>query len=415
MSSIQEYACLLKHNYHPQLVFPELAREIGLEESLVLQQIHYWLKKAGKSIDGNVWIYNTYDQWKEQFSYWSNSKIVRIFTSLKEQGFVISKKMNAHKSNHTNWYSINYKKLVKTMEKLISEKKFTRTKIEKSFCQNEQIIISKTNNNYSKNNLSKEAVSKVKQDTKTNIKNQTDLLILEKKVSEAMLSVWNEVFIKTDKAVLPNENRNKKLYTLWKEVFAEDIEQWQNFCVSVNSSKFLMGEKKSSFKAHFDWIISNETVSRIRAGEFDIGDRVPDIKQAELKESAEKAKIEYELKLDAERRQRETERMKLEIERLSEKLAKEELDKIEASWTEDDFSNAKQSFEKFLEDKASAVDNNTFMQAIKDGFERQRWQTPFIDMAFEEFKLRTFLKKKCEDFIDQAKELLVAPLICLEE
>ena len=55
---------------------------------------------------------------------------------------------------------------------------------------------------------------------------------------------------------------------------------------------------------------------RILSGEFDIGDRVPDIKQ---EESALKSKQEIEVKAEV----------------LAGKLAQDELEKIEEGWTED--------------------------------------------------------------------------------
>ncbi|CAL7960172.1 hypothetical protein MIDIC_10015 [Alphaproteobacteria bacterium] len=33
-----------------QIVVPEIANIIGLEESIVLHQIHYWIKKCGKTL-----------------------------------------------------------------------------------------------------------------------------------------------------------------------------------------------------------------------------------------------------------------------------------------------------------------------------------------------------------------------------
>ena len=45
---------------HPLLIPPALAKEIGLHEAVILQQIHYWLEKSNHLINGCLWIYNTY-------------------------------------------------------------------------------------------------------------------------------------------------------------------------------------------------------------------------------------------------------------------------------------------------------------------------------------------------------------------
>lgn len=37
---------------------PKLAELLGLSESIVLSQIHYWLNKSNNLIDGKPWVYN---------------------------------------------------------------------------------------------------------------------------------------------------------------------------------------------------------------------------------------------------------------------------------------------------------------------------------------------------------------------
>ena len=56
---------------NPLMIMPQLAVKIGLNESIVLQQIHYWLeinRKADKNKrDGFYWTYNSYKEWQKQF------------------------------------------------------------------------------------------------------------------------------------------------------------------------------------------------------------------------------------------------------------------------------------------------------------------------------------------------------------
>ncbi|MEL1193439.1 replication protein, partial [Staphylococcus epidermidis] len=49
---------------YPILVLPKLATEIGLNEAIVLQQMHYWLKKSNHNYDGRRWIYNSFSEWQ---------------------------------------------------------------------------------------------------------------------------------------------------------------------------------------------------------------------------------------------------------------------------------------------------------------------------------------------------------------
>lgn len=100
---------------HPLLVMPELAKRIGLNESIVMQQIHYWNeinKKAKNNFkDGYYWTFNTYEEWQKQFPFWSDKTIRRIFTFLENHGLVISSNYNKLQIDRTKWYRINYEAL----------------------------------------------------------------------------------------------------------------------------------------------------------------------------------------------------------------------------------------------------------------------------------------------------------------
>lgn len=100
----------LLYSQHPLVVNPQLAVAIGLNEAIVLQQIHYWAArtKSGKVHDGRVWIYNTYDQWVEQFPFWSQETIKRALTSLRKKGLIDVEQLNKKEHDRTNYYSINH-------------------------------------------------------------------------------------------------------------------------------------------------------------------------------------------------------------------------------------------------------------------------------------------------------------------
>jgi hypothetical protein len=48
------------------MIIPSLAAKIGLNEAVVLQQIHYWLGISKHNIEGRTWVYNTYEEWQKQ-------------------------------------------------------------------------------------------------------------------------------------------------------------------------------------------------------------------------------------------------------------------------------------------------------------------------------------------------------------
>lgn len=94
----------------PIVINPDLAHNIGLNEAIALQQVNYWLKEttSGLERDGVRWIYNTTEQWLEQFPFWSESTLKRTFTRLKSLGVLKIEQLNKSQRDMTNYYTINY-------------------------------------------------------------------------------------------------------------------------------------------------------------------------------------------------------------------------------------------------------------------------------------------------------------------
>ncbi|WP_026576740.1 conserved phage C-terminal domain-containing protein [Bacillus sp. UNC438CL73TsuS30] len=116
-------------NESPMIVLPSLAKKIGLNEAIILQQIHYWIQKSSHVIEGKTWIYNTYQQWNQQFSFWSLSTIKRTIRSLEDQGLLLSENWDRSKMDQTKWYTIDYERL-ETLELTSPEPKIHEAEIE---------------------------------------------------------------------------------------------------------------------------------------------------------------------------------------------------------------------------------------------------------------------------------------------
>jgi hypothetical protein len=95
----------------PLIVLPSLAGMIGLNESIVLQQLHYWLTDSKNIRDGFKWVYNTYEDWQKQFPFWSVSTIRRTITKLEKDKYIIVGNYNKLKIDNTKWYRIEYSSL----------------------------------------------------------------------------------------------------------------------------------------------------------------------------------------------------------------------------------------------------------------------------------------------------------------
>ncbi|EDT3088997.1 replication protein RepO, partial [Salmonella enterica subsp. enterica serovar Newport] len=57
-------------NESPLQVLPTLACAIGLNEAVIVQQMHYWMKDSQHFYDGRRWIYNSVASWQKQFPFW---------------------------------------------------------------------------------------------------------------------------------------------------------------------------------------------------------------------------------------------------------------------------------------------------------------------------------------------------------
>jgi hypothetical protein len=91
------------------LIVPvELAARIGVDDALLLQQIHYWLTLGGHERDGHRWIYNSYSEWTVQFPFWNKDKVRRVVERLRRRGLLLTASYNHHAYDRTLWYTIDY-------------------------------------------------------------------------------------------------------------------------------------------------------------------------------------------------------------------------------------------------------------------------------------------------------------------
>lgn len=166
------YNELFANEFDTQIVRKKLAKAIGLNEAIVLNQLHYWIEKnrrKGKNhYDNAYWVYNTYDEWQKQdFEYWSVDTVKRTFTKLEKLGLVISGNYNKMPMDRTKWYTIDYEKLEEmatNIEKSTISAKCTDGLVQSALSNNHRIP---KNTDYSSTALkdtdfSKEIIAKMK-------------------------------------------------------------------------------------------------------------------------------------------------------------------------------------------------------------------------------------------------------------
>lgn len=105
-------------NESPLQVLPTLAVAIGLNEAIVVQQLHYLLRdpRHGKRLAEHQWIFNTYEQWVANFfPFWAPRTVERIFTNLSRLKIIISCQPEGRRSRR-KYYRIDVETLNRISE-----------------------------------------------------------------------------------------------------------------------------------------------------------------------------------------------------------------------------------------------------------------------------------------------------------
>ncbi|WP_137728110.1 hypothetical protein [Lysinibacillus sp. SGAir0095] len=92
----------------PLLILPTLAKKVGLNEAIILQQIHYWNQISKNVREGHIWVYKTVEEWHIEFPFWSKSTIERTLKRLEDQQLIVVGVYNRMKYDRTKWYRVNY-------------------------------------------------------------------------------------------------------------------------------------------------------------------------------------------------------------------------------------------------------------------------------------------------------------------
>ena len=94
----------------PLQVLPSLAKAIGLNEAIVLQQLHYLLRQSKTTYDGQPWVSLSYDDWETiHFPFWCARTVRRAILMLQKLKLITSTtRYNRHFLDDMKWYTINY-------------------------------------------------------------------------------------------------------------------------------------------------------------------------------------------------------------------------------------------------------------------------------------------------------------------
>ena len=253
--------CLIQDQ--KSLVFSsKLAAVIGLNEAIVLQQVHYWLSTSSHQMDGRVWVYNSYEAWNKQFPFWSFSMVKRVFRSLEKNGYLLSGNFNKSRMDQTKWYSIDYDKLEQLALAVVSTRADEEVQLNDSMAQEE--TENRSQGSVEGNNLNK-PIPKIT--TETTTENHS----LSKKVIDYLNTQNNSHFQEN------NRKTQSLLRARWKEgyrledfqkVIDTKVAEWRNH---PQMSKYIRPE--TLFGNKFESYLHQKSVSRrLREEDFDLRD-----------------------------------------------------------------------------------------------------------------------------------------------
>jgi len=131
----------MQHHFldDPRVLSVHLACALGINEALIISQLHYWLKHARRKHQGKMWVYNTLDQWHSLLPFLSKMTIRRAIGRLEEAGIILSKELGK-KRDRTKYYTLDYDKLDAIWSKCTDEP-----------VQNEQLQVFKMNSSLHNN------------------------------------------------------------------------------------------------------------------------------------------------------------------------------------------------------------------------------------------------------------------------
>jgi len=161
-------------NESPLQVLPSLAIKYGLNEAIVIQQLHYWLIRSTNIEEDKKWVYNSISEWHKQFPFWSEKTISRILKKLCDIHLVIKGNYNKMPMDKTLWCTLDDGQLGPTIQ---------------TSCLNEQDNVT-------------EAIPETTTETTPKIKT------IDIKIPEYIeLELWNDFIVVRKKLKAPNTER----------------------------------------------------------------------------------------------------------------------------------------------------------------------------------------------------------------
>jgi hypothetical protein len=313
------------------LAQPLLIEQFGRAGAQFLNQLHYWLSKKAGITDpsGLRWVYNTEASWSQQLKL-SVRQLRRYVSRFTEEGIIHVQKLSSHKSNRTNYYTINYEALAQCLgstEGLVSSESPRNVHediVSSSRGHHGRMVIHRLTHRKTKKDKSEgTAVERVESQTpvclteeQKSISQVADFVFSSGDKGEEgrgelepppiakvvcgesllggkdagdshrpdkaskpnttvqdMVALWNERFPKAYATL--SKPLARHLMGAFKHKFDSSMDQWKAYCERIASSTYLMGE---GFTLSLSWALKFATIDRIGQGELGVKPQAESIK-----------------------------------------------------------------------------------------------------------------------------------------
>jgi hypothetical protein len=170
-------------------IFPSLAAEIGLNESIVLLQIAWWINTSNNIRENRYWTYQSLQDMRQKaFGYWSRTTISRTIKTLEKLGYITVRRFNKRAGDNTQWFALCPEKLKNL--KSIDVKASNSSEVfqnETGVFQNETgVFQNETTLPENSHRIPKENLTRAKRARKSSSKNHDDAK------AKALIDAWCE-------------------------------------------------------------------------------------------------------------------------------------------------------------------------------------------------------------------------------
>ena len=229
----------------------KIAKELGIEEAILIHHFHYWVYKNAANEkhfhDGTYWTYNSKRAFAELFPYMNETKIGRVIKKLEDRKIIKKSNFNEDKWDRTNWYAFTDDgiKLLNNANynvALLQNATMDCAKMNNGLCKNEQsLLINNTNSN-------------------TNSKEEDTNVSSKKTDYKAIIDCWNETNGKRlGKVTAITDKRKKLIKHLMDEhsINEKQLIMYIKTIPSADSWLYNPNKQHANWKPDFDWWMRN--------------------------------------------------------------------------------------------------------------------------------------------------------------